>query len=116
MPHGVHWESACQNPGVKKYKDILARIPRRMDHWTDDLTSTLVDDSCGTGQSRNGRSGAIIEEDRKERASMAYKRTVKAGHIQEAVHQGTDRGEGRGDSRQHHGLQVWDDQPGRPTT
>ena len=48
-------------PWVKKSKYIQARLLRRMDHWTDVLVGALVEYTCGTGNARGGRAGAISE-------------------------------------------------------
>ena len=86
----------AKTPGVKKSKDIRARILRRMEHWTDGHIGALVEDTCGAGKSRGARAGAISERNKEESAAMAYDRKVKASHIQAAVRQATDRGKGRG--------------------
>ena len=84
----------AKTPGLKKSEDIRARLLRRMYHWTDGQIGVLVEDTCGAGKSRGACAGKISERDKEESAEMAYDRKVKAGHIQEAVHQATDRGKG----------------------
>ena len=81
-------------PGVKKSKYIRARILRRMDQWTYDLVGALVKDTYGTGKARRGRVGVIREQYKEEHASMAYKSTMKAGHLRAAVRQATDQWRG----------------------
>ena len=84
----------AKTPGVKNSKDIRVRLLRKMDHWIDGLVGALVEGTCGTDKAQGGRAGAISERDKKERASMAYNRTVKARHLRSAVRQATNRGKG----------------------
>ena len=72
-------------PGVKKYKNIRARLLRGVDQWKDGIISDLVKDTYGTGKSHNDRARTISERDHKERTSMAYDQNVKADHIWSAV-------------------------------
>ena len=72
-------------PGVKKSKDIRARLLRGVDQWKDGIISDLVKDTYGTGKSHNDRARTISERDHKERTSMAYDQNVKADHIWSAV-------------------------------
>ena len=80
--------------GVENSKDIQSRLLSRMDHWTDGLICALVEETCGTGKARGGRARAISERDCEECRSMAYDRTVNAGHIWVAVRQATNWGKG----------------------
>ena len=84
----------AKTPGVKNSKDIRARLLRRMDHWTDGHTGALVEDTCGTRKAIGVCAGSISEQDKEESAAMSYDSKLKAGHIQAAVHQATDRGNG----------------------
>ena len=61
----------AKTPGVKKSKDIQARLLRRMDHWNDGHIGALVEDTCGYGKSRGARAGAISKSDKEESVTMA---------------------------------------------
>ena len=52
----------AKTPGVKKTKDIRARLLRKMDHWTDGQIGALVEDTCGAGKSRGACAGKISKK------------------------------------------------------
>ena len=84
----------AKTPGIKKSKDIRARLLRRMDHWTDGHIRALIEDTCGAVKARGAHSRAIRECDKEQSAAMACYRKVKAVHIQAAFRQATNRGKG----------------------
>ena len=76
--------------GVRRAKEIRARITRWMDLWEMGLHSGLVVDTKAKGAAREGRAARCREEEDKV-ISKIYHYTVLYGKIRQAVRRATNR-------------------------
>ena len=76
--------------GVRRAKEIRARITKRIDLWERGLHAGLVGDADAEGAVREGRASSGGEEE-DEALARSYHDTVLSGKICQAVRQATDR-------------------------
>ena len=87
--------------GVRRARDIWARITRWMDLWGRGLHTGLAGDYEAEGAARGGRAASGGEEEYKA-ISQSYHDMVLSGNPRQAVRWATDR-EGRGGG----GVSSW---------
>ena len=76
--------------GVRRAKEIWARITRRMDLWERGLHAGLVGDAKAEGAAREVRA-AIRGEEENEAVAQSYHDTVFFGKMRQDVSQATDK-------------------------
>ena len=76
--------------GVRRAREIRARITRRMDLWERGMHVGLVGGAEVEGAAREGR-GASGGKEEDESVARVYHDTVLSGKLQQAVRQATDR-------------------------
>ena len=76
--------------GVRRAKEIRARITRRMELWERGLHAGLVGDAEEEGAVREGRAARDGEEE-DEAAARSYHDTILSGKLRQAVCRETGR-------------------------
>ena len=76
--------------GVRRAREIRARITRRMDLWERGHHAGLVGDAEAEGDSHEGRATFSGEEE-EDAVARSFHETVLSGKLRQAVRQATDR-------------------------
>ena len=76
--------------GVRRAREIRARITQRMDLWERGQRAGLLRDAEAEGAAQEGRSASGGEEE-DDAVARSYHDTVLSGKIRQAVSQATDR-------------------------
>ena len=75
--------------GVRRAREIWARITRQMDLWERGQYTGLVGDAKAEGASREGRAASCSKE-QDDYLAQSYHHTVLSGKLRQAVRQSTD--------------------------
>ena len=76
--------------GVRRAREIRARITRRMDLWERGQHAGLVGDAEAEGAAREGRA-AFSDEEEDDAVAWSFHKTVLSGKLQQVVRRATDR-------------------------
>ena len=84
--------------GVRRAREIRARITRQMDLWERGLHAGLVGYAKAEGAARKVRAASVGEEE-EEAVAWSYHDTVLSGKLRQTVRRATDRQRGGASSR-----------------